>query len=337
MSSKPRFAIIGCGKIAARHAREASKQGFLVSVCDIIPERADQLAGEYSATPYYNIQELLAGKDFDILAVCTPNGLHAEHTLTALQAGKHVLCEKPMAISSGDADKMIVAAEKAGKQLFVVKQNRFNPPVSYLKKLLEEKKLGAIFQFEMNCFWNRPPAYYKSTWKGTKKMDGGILFTQFSHFVDLLYWLLGDVASASGLRYNCTHKGIIEFEDGGIAMLQMKNGASGTLNYTVSSHQKNMEGSLTVFGEKGTVKVGGQYLNELEYFSVEGETLPSLSKGNPANQYGEYEGSMSNHDKVYASTIRSLEDPALRYITPAEAQKSIEIIEKIYAASPLLG
>lgn len=337
MSNKPRFAIIGCGKISARHAIEASKQGTLISVCDIIPGRADQLAGDYSATPYYNISELLAGKDFDVLAVCTPNGLHAEHTMAALQAGKHVLCEKPMAISTPDASKMIKAAEKAGKQLFVVKQNRFNPPVSFLKKLLEEKKLGKVFQFEMNCFWNRPPDYYKDTWKGTKKMDGGILFTQFSHFIDLLYWLLGDVEIINGSRYNAMHQGIIEFEDGGIAMLKMKNGANGTLNYTINIHPKNMEGSLLLLGEKGTVRIGGQYLNELEYFSVEGETRPSLPKGNPANQYGAYEGSMSNHDKVYESVIRSLEDPSVQYITPAEAQKTIEIIEKIYAASPLRG
>jgi predicted dehydrogenase len=337
MNHKPRFAIIGCGKIAPRHAAEAVKQGRLLAVCDIVKEKADALARQFSAKPYYNIADLLAHeKETDIVSVCTPNGLHAEHSIQSLQAGKDVLCEKPMAISSMAAKKMIEATQKTGRKLYIVKQNRFNPPVVFVKQLLEKNKLGKIFNFQVNCFWNRPAAYYQNSWHGTQKLDGGTLFTQFSHFIDLLYWLLGDVASANGIRANYLHRGLIEFEDTGAVFLKMNNDAIGTINYTINSHRKNMEGSLILFGEKGTVKIGGQYLNELEYFSVEGETEPDLPKGNPSNQYGFYQGSMSNHDKVYEMLVKAVDDPSLPFITPEETLKTIEIIEKIYDASPLL-
>jgi predicted dehydrogenase len=337
MSSHYKFAIIGCGQIAGRHAEQIKNNGQLVAVCDIIPGKADSFSKNFSSNPYYHIDDLLRKeKEIDVVVVCTPNGLHAEQSIRSLQANKHVLCEKPMAITTPDARSMIDAEKQTGKKLFVVKQNRFNPPVVFLKKLVDEKKLGKIFSFQLNCFWNRPEAYYQNTWKGSKNLDGGTLFTQFSHFIDLLYWLLGDVASVRGTRNNFLHKNSIEFEDTGVAFMQMKNGSIGTINYTINSNVKNMEGSLTLFGEKGTVKIGGQYLNELEYFSVEGELVPDLPKGNPANQYGYYEGSMSNHHKVYEHLIKALDDPAYNFINSEETLKTIEIIEKIYNASPLL-
>jgi len=338
MSSQYKFAIIGCGQIAGRHAEQIQNNGQLVAVCDIIPGKADSFSKNFSATPYYDIDDLLRKeKEIDVVVVCTPNGLHADHSIRSLQAGKHVLCEKPMAISTPDARRMIDAEKQTGKKLFVVKQNRFNPPVVFLKKLIDENKLGRIFSFQLNCFWNRPDAYYQDSWRGTKDLDGGTLFTQFSHFIDLLYWLLGDVSTVQGTRNNFLHKNSIEFEDAGVAWLQMKNGSMGTINYTINSNVKNMEGSLTLFGAKGTVKIGGQYLNELEYFSVEGELAPQLPKGNPANQYGHYEGSMSNHHKVYEHLIKALDDPAYNFINSEETLKTIEIIEKIYNASPLLS
>lgn len=331
-----RFAIIGCGRIAERHATELIRHGQLTAVCDIVPEKAEALAKKTGAKAYYNLADLLKeGKEIDIISICTPNGIHAEQSIQCMQAGHHVLCEKPMALSPADARKMIETASNTGKQLFVVKQNRFNPPVAFAKQLLEENKLGSIFSFQLNCFWNRPPAYYQHGWQGTKNLDGGTLFTQFSHFIDLLYWLLGDVESATGIRSNYLHQGLIEFEDTGAAFLKMKTGAIGTVNYTINSHQSNMEGSLTLFGERGTVKIGGQYLNELDYFSVEGMEKPDLPIGNASNQYGFYQGSMSNHDKVYEMLVKAIRDPSFSFITTGETLKTIEIIEKIYAASPL--
>jgi len=336
MDAQLRFAIIGCGRIAERHAIEIIKHGRLSAVCDIVQEKADALAKKNNANSYYSIKELLSKeKEIDIISICTPNGLNAEQTMLSMLSGHHVLCEKPMAISSVDAKKMIDTATETGKQLFVVKQNRFNPPVAFVKQLLDENQLGSISSFQLNCFWNRPPAYYQQSWQGTKKMDGGTLYTQFSHFIDLLYWLLGDVDTAKGIRSNYLHKGLIEFEDTGVALLKMTSGAIGTINYTINSHLSNMEGSLTIFGEKGTVKIGGQYLNELEYFSVEGIKKPDLQVGRPSNQYGFYQGSMSNHDKVYESLVKAVADPSFSFITTGETLKTIEIIEKIYAQSPL--
>lgn len=323
--------IIGCGRIGNRHAQQALPFVNVKAVCDIVPEKANKLALTYAATAYYNIEELLYNeKNIDVISICTPNGLHAKHAITALDAGINVLCEKPLCLTIVEGNNMIAAAKKAAKQLYVVKQNRYNPPVIFLKKIIDQNKLGRIFSFQINCFWNRPASYY-TDWKGTKNMDGGSLFTQFSHFIDLLYWLLGDVESVKKITKNFSHPNI-EFEDTGVVLFNMNAGAIGTLNYTVNSFQKNMEGSFTIFGEKGTVKIGGQYLNELEYFNVDGMEKPNLPIGNIANDYGFYQGSMSNHDKVYENLLIALDNPAHLFASAEEGLKTVEIIERIYAA-----
>jgi UDP-N-acetyl-2-amino-2-deoxyglucuronate dehydrogenase len=338
MKTKKRFAIIGCGKIAERHAAKADMYGELVAVCDILPEKANKLAAQYKASAYYSIESLIDQEtNIDIAVVCTPNGLHATHSIQALEAGMNVLCEKPMAIRLIDAEEMITASIKANRQLFVVKQNRYNPPVTFVKELLTDNKLGNIHSFQLNCFWNRPVAYFTDNWRGTLALDGGTLYTQFSHFIDLLYWLLGDIKEASGIRANYMHKECVEFEDTGFASIKLKSGAIGTINYTINATAKNMEGSLTLFGEKGTVKIGGQYLNELDYFSVEGLTKPILAQGNPANQYGFYTGSMSNHGKVYENMLKALEDPSHPFIHMVETKDVTRFIETIYQSSPLIS
>ncbi|MEO6547174.1 MAG: Gfo/Idh/MocA family oxidoreductase [Ferruginibacter sp.] len=324
------FAIVGCGRISLRHAEQISRVGKLKAVCDIIPERADSLATQYGAIPYYSLDQLLLSvKGIDVISICTPNGFHATHSIRCLEAGTHVLCEKPLCISSADGRLMIEAEHKARKKLFVVKQNRYNPPIMLLRQLINNNALGKVYSFQLNCFWNRPEEYY-TDWKGKKLMDGGTLFTQFSHFIDLLYWFLGDVESVKALAQNFAHPKI-EFEDSGMVLFEMKNGAIGSLNYTVNSYDKNMEGSITIFAENGSVKVGGQYLNELEYFSVKGMEAPVLPKGNTANTYGFYQGSMSNHDKVYDNLMIALKDDSHLFASAAEGLKTVEIIEKIYA------
>jgi predicted dehydrogenase len=331
---KPTFAIIGCGRIARRHAEQIAKVGHLLAVCDIVYENALELAETYRANLYLSIEELLENEPaVDIVSICTPNGLHAQHSILALKAGKHVLCEKPLCINMADAKRMLLAAKEADRHLYVVKQNRYNPPVAAVKTLLKEDRLGKILSFQVNCFWNRPNSYYTS-WKGTKKMDGGTLYTQFSHFVDLLYWLLGDVKMVQARTKNFEHR-VLEIEDSGVVLIETVGGAIGTLNYTVNSYKKNMEGSFTIFGEKGTVKIGGQYLNELEYQCLEGEPIPDLPKGNPANAYGFYQGSMSNHDKVYENLVKAIEHPGHEFVNAIEGMKTVEIIEKIYASAGL--
>ena len=331
---KIRVGIIGCGRIAQRHAKHIQNLARLMAVCDVNEERAQELGEAYDVPFFTSADELLKNEEMDVVAVCSPNGLHAAHTIDSLNAGFHVLCEKPMALSSSDCEEMITTAERCNKRLFIVKQNRFNPAIEAVKEKIDAGDFGRIYSIQLNCFWNRNFDYYKkSDWKGTKNLDGGTLFTQFSHFIDLLYWMIGDVEEASAMIENYAHKEIIEFEDTGVVSLKFKNGVLGTINYTVNSFAKNMEGSITIFGEKGTVKVGGQYLNKLDYQSFEGEEIGELRAGNPANEYGEYQGSMSNHDRVYENLIDVLQKGGSIATNGLEGLKTVEIIEKIYKAA----
>jgi predicted dehydrogenase len=333
--NKLKFAIIGCGRIADRHAEQIQKLGLLKAVCDNVGSRAKRLGQKYGSKIYTDFDELLGTeKDLDVVSVCTPNGLHAEHSIKAFRKGIHVLCEKPMAITVYDCGEMIKEAEKANKRLFVVKQNRYNPPVQAIKVALDENRLGKVFNIQLNCFWNRNVDYYtQSEWKGTINLDGGTLFTQFSHFIDLLYWMFGDIKKVEAITRNFNHKKIIEFEDSGVVLVEFYNGIIGTINYTVNSYLKNMEGSLTIFGELGSVKIGGQYLNELEYQNIKDYRINDLPAGNPPNNYGQYVGSMSNHDKVYDNVIDVLLNKGIIGTNGFEGLKTVEIIDKIYNAA----
>jgi len=332
---KLKFAIVGCGRIAERHAEQINRIAVLKAVCDKIDSRANSLGQKYGSTVYNDFSELLMNeKELDVVSVCTPNGLHAEHSIMAFRNGLHVLCEKPMSISVYDCGEMIKEAEKANKRLFVVKQNRYNPPVRAIKKALDENRLGRILSVQLNCFWNRNFDYYnQSDWKGTKKLDGGTLFTQFSHFIDLLYWMFGDIKKVEAITKNLNHEKIIEFEDTGVVIMEFYNGIIGTINYTVNSYAKNMEGSLTIFGNQGTVKIGGQYLNELEYQNIKDYKITDLQEGNPPNNYGQYVGSMSNHDRVYENVMDVLVNNGTIGTNGFEGLKTVEIIDKIYNAA----
>ncbi len=331
------FAIVGCGRIAERHAENINRIAKLTAVCDVVKSRADDLAKKYNAKAYYNITDLLSNqKKLDVASVCTPNGLHAAHSIQCLHAGINVLCEKPLCIKTEDGNEMIAAAEKAKKKLFVVKSTRYNPALIQMKKLLEEGRLGSVYSFQLSCFWNRPSAYYYNTWKGSLQMDGGTLYTQFSHYIDVMYWLFGDVKVVQGIRKNYAHKQLIEFEDSGVVALEMQNGIMGTLNYSVNTFIKNMEVSLTVIAEKGTIKLGGEYMNEINYQLIEGLDFIEVSKSQEANDYGFYKGSMSNHDKVYENLLLALKDEKHLFTTAVEGLKTVSIIEKIYRECRLI-
>ena len=236
-----------------------------------------------------------------------------------------------MGLTVQECGDMIHAAEQSNKRLFVVKQNRFNPPVIAVKDLIKENSLGKIYSVQLNCFWNRNSEYYlKSDWKGSKSLDGGILFTQFSHFIDLLYYLIGDIKETFGFSNNFSHKKEIEFEDTGVVIIKFYNGTLGTIHFTINSYDKNMEGSITIFAEKGTIKIGGQYLNELEYQAMEEEPIHGLPKGNPPNNYGQYVGSMSNHSQIYENLINVLNRGHSISTNAFEGYKTVEIIENIY-------
>ncbi len=332
MKNHTRFALIGCGRIGGRHAEIIGQHGVLVAVCDIDEQRANAFAEKYHAEKFYKHCEMLAalqGK-IDVVVICSPNGLHAAQSIDALEHGCHVLCEKPMALTSREADAMMEASHKAGKRLWVVKQNRFNPPVQAVKQMLDEGRLGKIFSVQLNCFWNRPEDYYKDSWKGTLDLDGGTLYTQFSHFVDLLIWFFGKLTPTAVQLDNFHHQNTIQFEDTGVVIGRFSSGTIASIHYTVNAYRQNMEGSITIFGERGTVKIGGQYLNELDYQQLEGEPITGLATGNPPNQYGSYVGSMSNHPLVYQNLMEVLHNNGSMINSMEEAAAAVELIEGIY-------
>ncbi|MDB5196016.1 MAG: oxidoreductase [Flaviaesturariibacter sp.] len=332
------FALIGCGRIGARHAEQIAKVGRLVAVCDIVEKKASAFSQQYGAAMYNSLDELLEQEtEVGVICVCTPNGLHAEHAIKSLQNGRHVVCEKPLCITSAAAWSMMDTAHFFRRKLFIVKQNRYNEPVSFVKKLLERGGLGEILSFQINCFWNRPQEYYTGDWRGTKELDGGLLYTQFSHFIDLLYWFLGDVEKVSGFMKNNKLRQHFEIEDSGVASLQLKSGAIGSIHYSINSFEKNKEGSFTIIGEKGSVKIGGQYLNTLEWLDIADGSTFNLQGNGHANDYGFYTGTMSNHDKVYVDVINALDNKKNNLPEIKEAVKTVEIIEKIYANSMMPG
>ena len=330
MDKQLQFAIIGCGKIAPRHAENIVNHGKLAAVCDIIPEKADLLAASFNSKPYYSLNELLhKEKELDVAVICTPNGLHAEHSIKALHAGCHVLCEKPLCISTFDARRMITAANKCDKYLFVVKSTRYNPAILALKEMIDNRKLGKLYSFQLNCFWNRPADYYANSWKGKLLSDGGTLYTQFSHYIDAMIWLFGDVEKITGFRKNLAHESLIEFEDCGVVSMQMKNGMLGGLNWSVNTFKKNMEISLTLIGEMGSIRIGGEYMNKVEYQLTKEIKLDIQDMGEP-NDYGFYKGSMSNHDKVYENLAKALMNNGHPFANGIDGYNTVEVIERIY-------
>lgn len=331
-SNPIKFILIGCGRIGERHAKHMAAVGSLVAVCDILEESAQKLASAYNCNAFLSLEALIASKpQADVVAICTPNYLHAPQTIACLNASYHVICEKPMALSVYDCGQMIKAADEANKRLFIVKQNRYNPPVVALKKWLDIGKLGKLLSIQLNCFWNRNADYYQSNWKGGKYTDGGILYTQFSHFIDLVYWLIGDMRKVQSYHSNQSGRSDIEFEDTLVAICEFYNGAMGSLHFTINSTAQNMEGSLTIFGTEGTVKIGGQYLNTLEYVKLKNHEEVNMEPGNPPNQYGTYTGSMSNHDKVYANVVEVLTNNGIIATNGFEGLKTVEMIDKIYS------
>lgn len=324
------FGLVGCGRIGARHAALIPAVGRLVAVCDTDPARLAPFRVHDGPELHTDLDAMLASRTPDVVAICTPNGLHASQSIAALRAGCHVLCEKPMALSTKDAQAMNDAARAAERHLLVVKQNRYNPPVAALKTLLDEGRLGRLLSVQVNGFWNREADYYADSWHGSMDLDGGMLFTQFSHFIDLVQWFLGEPERIRASMSNTRHRGVISTEDQALAIFDYPDGLQVGLHFTVNAHARNMEGSITVFGEKGTVRIGGQYLNLLEYQDIEGQAIEGLAPGSGANDYGRYQGSMSNHDKVYENLVKVLKGVARPDVTGDDGSRTVRIIERMY-------
>lgn len=331
---KIRFAIIGCGYIGKRHALHIRQhpEAELVAAYDVVAAQTQALCADYGGKACASPEEFWA-IPADLVCVCTPNGSHHEMSIAALQHHRPVLVEKPMSIKKEWCEAMLQTALRQGCPLFVVKQNRFNPPVQAVKQLLETHKLGAIYSVSLNCYWNRNAEYYRrSPWKGTLAQDGGTLFTQFSHFIDVLYYLLGDIEPLTGKTANVAHQSLIEFEDTGHFIFRLKQHppALGTLHYTTAAYRQNMEGSMTIFAENATIKIGGKYLNTIDYQCTAGFDIEGLPPSNAANAYGYYEGSMSNHDKIIENVIQTLKGKEQIMTNAYDGLKVVEIIENFY-------
>lgn len=333
MEQKIKFAIIGAGYIGKRHAEMITldPNAELVAMIDNRTQEACE-ALQYKVPFFKTYEDFLAADiDADVVNVCTPNGLHAEFAIKALDSKKHVIVEKPMGLTKESCEKIIFKSLQMSKHVFGVMQNRYSPPSKWIKQVVSDGTLGDINMVQVNCYWNRDARYYKKGgWKGTHDLDGGTLFTQFSHFIDIMYWLFGDIDNIQGKFADFTHKDLTDFEDSGFVSFDFINGGMGCINYSTAVAQKNLESSLTVIGTKGSVKIGGQYMNEVEICNIEGYEMPELEESAPANDYGAYKGSAQNHHFVIQNVIDTLQGRATSTTNALEGLKVVEMIERIY-------
>lgn len=333
---KIRFAVVGCGHIGKRHAEMITRDAGaeLVALCDIRPR--EELAIDAYDVPFYtDFNALLSsGLAMDVINICTPNGLHASMAIAAIESGHHIVLEKPMALNLTDAENVVYTSLKYSKQVFCVMQNRYSPPSVWIKEMVESGRLGKLYMVQLNCYWNRDERYYKAGgWHGNAQLDGGTLFTQFSHFIDILYWLFGDICNIHARFADFNHEKLTEFEDSGLVTFDFVNGGIGSLNYSTSVWDKNMESSMLIVAENGSVKIGGQYMNEVEYCHIKNYTMPDLAPTNPGNDYGPYKGSAQNHNFVIRNVINVLSGKSRETITTnvLEGMKVVDIIQRIYA------
>ena len=324
------------GHIGRRHAALVARRpdAALAALIDVRPELQAELAAEFPGVPFFaSLDDFLRSNTAaDVLTVATPNGLHAAQAVAGLRHGLHVVVEKPMALHRADAEAIVHTALQTGRLVFGVMQNRYSPPAAWLKQVVDEGRLGQVYLVQLGCFWNRDARYYRpGGWKGTQALDGGTLFTQFSHFVDLLYWVFGDITNVAARFQNFTHAGLTEFEDSGLVTFDLLRGGSGTLAYSTAVWDRNLESSLTVVAERGSLKIGGQYLDKVEYCHIAGYDLPALPPTNPANNYGPYQGSAANHVQVIDNVIATVQRRETATTNALEGLKVVEIIERIYA------
>lgn len=325
------FALVGCGRIAKRHAELLSgvvEGAKLIAVCDVRSEHAKAFGEMYGVSWYTNMAEMMAAANPDVVSVLTPSGLHCEHVLELAPFGKHIVVEKPMALTLDDADAMITACDKHGCRLFVVKQNRFNVPVTKLRDALDKQRFGKLVMGTVRVRWCRTQAYYdQDAWRGTWALDGGVLTNQASHHVDLLEWMMGDVESV--FARSTTALVDIEAEDTAIAILKFKNGALGCIEATTAARPKDLEGSISILGENGSVEIGGFAVNQMKTWSFSkledgDEDVMQQYSVNPPNVYG------FGHQAYYEHVLDCLSSGKQQLVDGLEGRRSIELISAIY-------
>lgn len=330
---KLKFAIIGCGRICYKHVESLKKieSAEIVAVCDVKPERAKKYSEQLNVPSYTDYREMLRNEDIDIINILTPSGTHAQISIDVIKTGRHVVVEKPMALRIKDTDRMIHCADDNGVRLFIVKQNRFNTPVVKTRQAFENGRFGKLILGTVRVRWSRNQAYYdQDSWRGTWAQDGGVLTNQASHHIDLLQWFFGDVESV--FADTTTALANIETEDTGVAILRFTNGALGVIEATTATRPKDLEGSLSVLGEKGTVEIGGFAVNQIKVWNFVEETesdrkVISEYVDNPPNVYG------FGHEKYLRHVINSLKTGKAALVEGLEGKKSIEIINAIYESA----
>ena len=328
-----RFALAGCGRIAKNHfgaLQEHAERAELVGVCDIDPDALRSAVEQTGAEGYRNLQDMLAETDADIVALCTPSGLHPQQAIDVAASGRHVLTEKPMATRWHDGLRMVRACDDANVRLFVVKQNRRNATLQLLKRAVDEGRFGRIYMVTLNVFWTRPQAYYDSAaWRGTWEYDGGAFMNQASHYADLLEWLIGPIESVQA--YTGTLARNIEVEDTGVLSVKWRSGALGTMNVTMLTYPKNLEGSITILGEKGSVRVGGVAVNEIQHWEF-AEPHPD----DAAIQEANYETTSVygfGHPLYYDNVIKVLRGEAEPETDGREGLRSLETLIAAYLSA----
>jgi predicted dehydrogenase len=333
MIKKIKFAVIGCGHIGKRHAEmiQRNPDAELVALVDI-KGKAGLNIENYNLPFFNSIDDLLnSNLEIDVINIATPNGYHSDLAIQALNSGKHVVIEKPVALKKADAELIINTSFKVNKLVFAVMQNRYSPPSVWIKELIDTKVLGEIFMVQLNCYWNRDERYYKAdSWHGKKNLDGGTLFTQYSHFIDILYWLFGDIKNIQSKIRDFNHTDLTDFEDSGIVNFEFINGGIGCINFSTSVWDQNLESSMTIIAENGSVKIGGQYMDKVEVCHVKGYEMPELQPTNPGNDYGSYKGSAQNHNFVISNVVDVLNGQSSITTNALEGLKVVDIIERIY-------
>ena len=326
------FALVGCGRISKRHSELLGENQIagaqLVAVCDKIVSKAQVIADKYSIPVYSCLHDMMKAEKIDVVVVLTESGLHAQHTIELAPYGAHVVVEKPMALTLDDADAMIEACDKHGVKLFVVKQNRFNVPIVQLRKALDQGRFGKLIMGTIRVRWCRPQAYYdQDSWRGTWAYDGGVLTNQASHHVDLLEWMMGDVESVFAKSKRALAN--IEAEDTAVVILTFRNGALGVIEATTAIRPKDLEGSISILGETGSVEVGGFAVNEMKTWNFsatldgDSDVIEKYSV-NPPNVYG------FGHQAYYEHVVDCLDNDTAQLVDGLQGRKSLELINAIY-------
>lgn len=328
------FSIIGFGHIGRRHATIANEYPNckVVAVVDINPDSQNHELYPQGAQYFQTIDAFLAAKvECDVVNLATPNGYHCPYAIKCLEAGYHVVIEKPMGLTKAECESVIFKSLQMSKQVFVVKQNRYSPPSKWMKEIVSTGIIGDVSTVQVNCYWNRDERYYKpGGWKGSLKLDGGTLFTQFSHFIDIMYWVFGDIKNIKASFADFNHQDSTEFEDSGLVNFEFVNSGIGCINFSTAVWDTNMESSITVVGSKGSFKVGGQYMNEIEYCHIDNYTMPELPPTNAPNDYGPFKGSAANHHYVIENVVNTLNGKDTITANALEGLKVVDIIERIY-------